>query len=199
MNPPDPESQRAFAKRVVVLLEQLGIRYGIGGSVAAMAYSVQRFTADIDLMLIAEADELARLVESVNAWQIYIAPLEAILEEDIPHGLPFNVYDGASGTKADLYVVQPTGLPGSAMNRRRRIKDDQIGLEAWFLAPEDVILYKLDYFRKSEGISQKHPVDIGKMLNVVGDQLDLAYIEKWATEIDVADVWRAIWDEFQKK
>jgi hypothetical protein len=199
MKPPDPESQRAFAKRVIELLEKMGIRYGIGGSVAAMAYSAPRFTADIDVMLVAEVAELSRLVEEVNSWQIYIAPLEAILEADIPHGLPFNIYNGAAGTKADLYVIQPAGLSGSAMSRRRRIRDDQIGLEAWFLAPEDVILYKLDYFRRSEGISQKHPQDIAKMLNVIGDQLDLAYVERWAAEIGVLDLWKALWDEFQKK
>ena len=197
--PPEPQDQLAFAQRVVTLLEKLGIRYAIGGSVAAMAYSVQRFTADIDLMLMAEAQELARLVDEVKAWQIYIAPLEAILEEDLPHGLPFNIYNGAAGTKADLYVIQPTGLSGSAMSRRRRIRDDQTGLEAWFLAPEDVILYKLDYFRRSEGISQKHPQDIAKLLNVIGDQLDLAYIARWAAEIGVLDLWKALWDEFQKK
>jgi hypothetical protein len=57
----------------------------------------------------------------------------------------------------------------------------------------------LDYFRRSEGISQKHPQDIAKMLNVIGDQLDLAYVERWAAEIGVLDLWKALWDEFQKK
>lgn len=69
---------------------------------------------------------------------------------------------------------------------------------AWFLAPEDVILYKLDYFRQSEGTSQKHPPDIHKMLRVVGDELDRAYLEYWAGEIDVLDLWLALWDEFHK-
>ncbi|HLE30044.1 MAG TPA: hypothetical protein VI793_18115 [Anaerolineales bacterium] len=199
MRPPDSADQKAFVRRLVTLLEQLGIRYAIGGSVAAMAYGEHRFTADIDMALLADTEELARLVEAVSAWHIYIAPLEAIVEEDIPHGLPFNIYDGAAGAKADLYVVADSGLPGSAMRRRRRIRSDEVGLEAWFLAPEDVILYKLDYFRRSEGVSQKHPKDIAKMLAVSGDQLDLAYIERWASEIGVLDLWQALWDEFQKK
>jgi hypothetical protein len=61
-----------------------------------------------------------------------------------------------------------------------------------------VILYKLDYFRQSEGVSQKHPIDISKMLAVVGDQLDLAYLEHWAGHIGVLDLWQALWDEFRK-
>jgi hypothetical protein len=192
------ENQRAFTQRIAALLEELNIPYAIGGSMAAMAYSESRLTIDADFMLIAEAKALAQLVEAVTAWGIYIAPLEAILEEDIPHGLPFNIYDGTAGTKADLFVVPPKGLSGSAMSRRRRVKAEHMGFEAWFLAPEDVILYKLDYFRQSEGVSQKHPKDITKMLSVIGKELDLDYIEKWAVEIRVTDLWRALWDEFNK-
>jgi hypothetical protein len=199
IRPPDPGAQREFIARIVEALERLRISYAIGGSVAAMEYSEARLTVDVDVMLLAQVDELARLVDEVTSWKIYVAPLEAILEQDIPHGLPFNIYDAEAGTKADLYVVQPAGLSGSAMTRRRRIKDSQSGLDAWFLAPEDVILYKLDYFRKSGGVSQKHPKDISKMLAVVRDQLDLAYIDHWAAEVGVLDLWRALWDEFQKQ
>ena len=197
--PPSPEIQRFFAKRVIDALEQLGLPYAIGGSVAAMAYSEGRMTKDIDLMLAADLEKLGQLVETVTAWQIYIAPLESIIENDVPYGLPFNILDGSTGTRADCYVVRPNGLDVSAMSRRRQRRwDMQTEDEAWFLSPEDVILYKLDYFRQSEGVSQKHPKDILLMLAVIGDQLDLAYIEKWAAEIGVAEVWQAIWDEFQK-
>jgi len=163
-----------------------------------MVYSERRLTVDVDIALLAGVEQLAQLVEAVNAWQIYIAPLEAILEEDIPHGLPFNIYDGTAGTKADMFVVQSTGFSGSAMGRRQRIRDEQSDLEAWFLAPEDVILYKLDYFRQSQGTSQKHTKDITKMLAVVGDQLDQAYIKHWASEIGILELWQVLWDEFQK-
>jgi hypothetical protein len=37
------------------------------------------------------------------------------------------------------------------------------------------------------------------MLRVIGDALDLAYIEHWATEVGVTDLWAAMWDEHQKR
>jgi len=197
--PISPEDQRAFNARLIALLEQLNIPYAIGGSVAAMVYGEPRLTVDIDVMLHAQPEDLARLVDEISRWQIYISPLEAILEIDIPHERPFNAIDGTIGTKADFFVVKTSGLDASAMARRRRLRADrQTASEAWFLAPEDVILYKLSYYRQGGEVSQKHPVDIAKMLAVVGDALDLPYIERWAAEIGVGDLWQALWDEFQK-
>ncbi|MDW8327812.1 MAG: hypothetical protein RMK99_14705 [Anaerolineales bacterium] len=132
---PEPENQRSFVVRVVQTLEKLHIPYAIGGSLAAMVYSAPRLTMDVDIMILADEASLARLVEEVNSWGIYIAPLETILEQDLPHGLPFNIYDGAAGTRADLYPVRPVGLAGSAIGRRRRIRSEILDIEAWFLSP----------------------------------------------------------------
>ena len=198
--PISPDDQRGFCQRVIDALERLEIAYAIGGSVAAMIYSEPRLTIDIDVMLDAQPRDLKHPVDEVSAWQIYISPLETILESSIPHGLPFTVMDGALGTKADFYVAKPFGLDAAAMARRRRVTwDTHTGAEAWFLSPEDVILYKLSYYRLSGEVSQKHPIDISKMLAVIGASLDIAYVDLWASEIGVDDLWRALWDEFQKK
>ena len=69
---------------------------------------------------------------------------------------------------------------------------------AWFLSPEDVILYKLIYFKKSEGTSQKHPTDIRAMLLAVAAELDLDYLERWAREVDVLELWRVVWADFRQ-
>jgi hypothetical protein len=37
------------------------------------------------------------------------------------------------------------------------------------------------------------------MLRVVGDQLDLDYLERWASEIGVTEIWQAIWREHQDR
>jgi hypothetical protein len=193
-----PDELRGFNRRLIEMLEKLGIAYAIGGSVAAMMYSEPRVTIDIDVMLDAQPRDLKRLVDEVNTWQIYVSPFETILEASIPHGLPFNVIDGTIGVKADFYVARPLGLDPAALARRRRmILDKQTGIEAWFLSPEDVILYKLSYYRLGGEVSQKHPIDISRMLAVIGTELDLAYIEHWAAEVGVADLWQALWDEFQ--
>ncbi len=198
-NPISPDDQRAFNLRLFTTLEALGVTYAIGGSVAAMMYSEPRFTIDVDLMVSAPLKQLNQLVREVQSWQVYITPFEAIVDTNLAGGLPFNIIDGTIGTKADLYIAQNTGLDASAMARRRKLVwDRETGAAAWFLSPEDVILYKLSYYRQGGEVAQKHPTDIANMLDVIGPELDLIYLSHWAAEIGVADLWHALWDEFQR-
>jgi hypothetical protein len=198
-NPISPDDQRAFNLRLFTTLESLGVSYAIGGSVAAMMYSEPRFTIDVDLMVSAPLQQLNQLVREVESWQVYITPFEAIVETNLPGGMPFNIIDGTIGTKADLYIAQNSGLDASAMARRRKLVwDRETGTAAWFLSPEDVILYKLSYYRQGGEGAQKHPTDIARMLDMIGSQLDLTYLSHWAAAIGVADLWQALWDEFQK-
>lgn len=196
-----PEDQRDFNRRLMATLEELGVVYAIGGSVAAMMYSQPRLTIDVDVMVAAPLRQLSQLVRTVQSWPVYITPLENIIETSLPYGLPFNIIDGTIGAKADLYIAKNTGLDASAMARRQKLvwdRDAARGAEAWFLSPEDVILYKLSYYRQGGEVAQKHPTDIANMLGLIGSQLDLAYIAHWAAEIGVADLWQALWDEFQQ-
>jgi hypothetical protein len=192
--------QRDFNRRLIATLERLGIDYAIGGSVAAMVYSEPRSTIDIDLMIQADHSQLEILIDEITRWQVYVDPVETLNEFLQPNRMPINVVDGISGVKADLYVAHQIGLDSLAISRKRRMSLYEKPLvDAWFLSPEDVILYKLDYFRQSDGVSTKHPRDIGKMLRVVGDQLDLEYLERWASEIGVSEIWQAIWREHQDR
>ena len=88
---------------------------------AAMMYSEPRFTIDVELMVSASLKQLNQLVQEVQSWQVYITPFEAIVETNLPGGMPFNIIDGTIGTKADLYIAQNTGLDASAIARRRRL------------------------------------------------------------------------------
>jgi len=193
-----PLDQRQFNERLIQALEQLDIRYGIGGSVAAMSYSrTSRLTNDIDVMFDASYERLSLLIQEVQQWQVYIDPIETIFEFNLPAQLPINILDGLAGAKADLFLVRHAGLDTAIMTRLRRHKlYVQPDFYAWFMSPEDVILYKLIYFKKSEGVSQKHPTDIHAMLRAVEGHLDLAYLEQWSREVDVLELWRIVWDEY---
>jgi len=73
--------------------------------------------------------------------------------------------------------------------------DAAIGATAWFLSPEDVILFKLVYYRRGGQVAQKHPRDIAKMIAVSGEAFDPDYIERWARDLGVLELWRTLWAE----
>lgn len=194
IRPPEPEDLQAFAQRVLNQLDELGIPYAICGSMAAMEYSEPRLSIDIDLMIMADPKTLARLVAAVEQWGMYVTPIDVILEQISRSDQPFNIIDGLSGSKADIYIVSRSGISAEAMDRRRsRVWQAGSGQSAWFLSPEDIILYKLRYFRRGGEVSRKHPTDIAKMLAVIGDDLDLAYMERWAAQLGVLDLWQEVW------
>jgi hypothetical protein len=194
IRPPDREDLGTFAWRVIRLLDECELEYAICGSIAAMEYGEPRLSIDVDLMLLAEPRHLTRFVRSVEEWGVYVTPLEVIAEQAPAGGKPFNIIDGSSGSKLDIYPVTKHGLAGSAMGpRRHRVWDLESGDVAWFLAPEDVILFKLEFYRIGGEVSQKHPADIAKILEVMAAQLEVAYIERWAARIGVLDLWRRLW------
>jgi len=59
-----------------------------------------------------------------------------------------------------------------------------------FLRAEDSILSKLEWVR--QGGSLRQIEDAGTVLDVQGDALDFAYLEKWAAEIGVSDLLERI-------
>lgn len=168
---------REFNARLFAALESLQITYAIGGSVAAMCYSVApRLTQDVDVMVDLDLAQLKLLVAEVERWESYLDPLESIVQDLLPMRMPIKILDGRIGARADVYVVKHDGLDASAMQRRRRLKlYTRPDVYAWVLAPEDVILYKLLFFAASRGVSQKHVRDIHGILRAIEHDLDTNY------------------------
>lgn len=193
MRPPEPEDLRAFAQRVLELLEEQGIDYAIGGSMAAMEYGEPRLSIDVDVMVWADHVSLPRFIRTVESWEVSVTPWEIVRSEMLPLERPFNIIDGSSGSKIDLYPADQAGLSGSAIRRRRqRVWDLASGDRVWFLAPEDVILYKLEHYRAGGEVARKHPEDITRILRVSGQQLDVDYLDRWSRELGVDDLWRSL-------
>jgi hypothetical protein len=74
------------------------------------------------------------------------------------------------------------------MGKRNRI--DWNGMQVSVAPPEYVILRKMEYF--VEGGSEKHLLDIQKILAVTGSVLDRLWLEERIQEMDLASVWKRI-------
>lgn len=190
------KSYREFAASIIQILEALNITYAIGGSFASIAYGEARTTADIDISLDLSAADVRRLEEAIQKLDYYIS--SDAIHDAIANRTSFNVIDGESGYKADLFIMESTALAKSALARRRRVAyDSTANASAILYSPEDVIVYKLKYYL--QGQSQKHLRDIAAILIVQGNQLDYEYVGRWADEIAALDVWNQLFSEYTQK
>ena len=64
-------------------------------------------------------------------------------------------------------------------------------------SPEDAIIKKMEYFR--EGGSEKHLRDITGVLKTSREEIDRAYVERWAATLNLSDLWQSILERMQDK
>ena len=142
--PKESRTYREFAASIIETLESLDIPYAIGGTLPA-APMVKRAAADIDISIVLPSSDVMCFVEAIQNLGYYVL-VDSITDSMITK-LPFNIIDATSGYKADLFLVEPTPLEESILERRRRVAyDPATNATALLYSPEDVIIYKLKYF-----------------------------------------------------
>jgi hypothetical protein len=167
-------------------LNQLGLRYMVSGSVAAIFYGEPRLTHDVDFVIFLPSQDILRLREAFSADEFYVPPLEIIAvevaREQRGH---FNLIHINTGYKADFYTAGRDELHAWAFRHTQR--RDYRGETLTLAPPEYVIVRKLEYFR--EGGSEKHLRDIRAMLAVSGGQMDKTALEDWIRRRGLDEEW----------
>lgn len=173
--------------RLVTVLEGLGVAYMVGGSHASMYYGEPRQTNDIDVVADLRPNHIDGLVAAFPFPDYYLDAQAA--REAVQTQGQFNIIHPASGLKVDVILPRQTPYDREEFRRRQKLPLGP-GREAYFARPEDVILYKMVYYR--EGGSDKHLRDIAAMLQISASDLDQGYIDRWARELSLTDIWQAV-------
>ena len=156
------------------------------GSFASTYHAEPRTTADLDLVIDPEPAALRAMTADLVAAGYYAdaqAADSALAERTV-----FNVIDPKSGWKVDLMVRRDR--PFSVEEFGRRLATDAFGPTGSVATPEDTILAKLEWAMGGE--SERQLRDVRSILDVSGDRLDFAYIDRWARELGVAALWERV-------
>ena len=165
---------------VVEVLEQLHVRYYIGGSIASIAYSLPRTTYDVDMLAALAPQHAATFIQSLQVD--YYVDIESLLEA-IAHRSSFNMTHQATHINIDVFVSAGRPFDDEQLRRVRPHLLPGAGRTVNLASPEDIILNKLAWFELGNRVSDQQWRDIQSILRVQGDALDLPYLRQWALDL----------------
>ena len=169
--------------RITTRLEAAGIPYMVVGSLASSFHGEPRATADLDLVIDPTPDALARFVGELPSDEYYVDQTTA--RRALEDRSQFNVVERSSGWKADLLIRRER--PFSVLEFQRRQRADLLGTAGFIATAEDTIVAKLEWAKAGE--SERQLRDARSILAVSGDQLDMAYIDRWVRDLDLSELW----------
>jgi hypothetical protein len=181
-----PEEAATVLGEVIVVLDRLAIRYALGGSWASSIYGERRFTRDADLTVEPFHGREAAFLASFNE-DYYVSP-QAVADA-LRLKSSFNLIHLPTGFKVDLFVRKDRPFEANLLQRRQAHSLSEASQsQVFLLAPEDVILFKLEWYRLGGELSERQWNDILGVMKVQGSILDLAYMEQWAPQLAVNDL-----------
>ncbi|MDP8215262.1 MAG: nucleotidyl transferase AbiEii/AbiGii toxin family protein [Candidatus Euphemobacter frigidus] len=161
---------------LVRILDELSIDYLLGGSLASSIHGIPRSSQDVDLAVILDPPAVDALVEALKT-DFYV-DAEAV-RDAVKRKRAFNIIHLKTMFKVDIFVRERTELTGELFLRRQS-EEIVDGKQVYVYSPEDIILEKLDWYRKGDGTSDRQWQDILGVLKVQGRRLDLTYLNSRA-------------------
>lgn len=169
---------------IVEELEDLGIPYHIGGSVASSIYGLPRLTIDVDMVVNILPGQVRSFVLRLQS-DYYID--EDSVREAIRRRSSFSIVHFGTSLKVDIFIPKSRLFDQEEL---KRIEPKMIeGSDRPFnvASPEGTILNKLEWYKMGGGVSDRQWNDILGVLKVRGTALDMQYLKRWANALGVAD------------
>jgi hypothetical protein len=181
----DADSLRGL-RAVTDVLTSLAIPYALGGSMAGAIYGRGRQTNDADITVEPFPAKEGRLVAALGP-DYYVNP-QSVAEANRTR-TSFNIINTLTGFKVDVFVCKDSAFEQSAWARRRPVTlPDQPGEPLVVHSPEDLLLFKLRWYRLGNQSSELQWRDVREVLKTQAGWLDDAYLNRWAADLGVADL-----------
>ena len=186
---PDPIG---VAVSLASVLEQLGIPYLIGGSLASSVHGEPRSTNDIDVVADLREEHVARFLDALgDAYYVN--------EEAVRHALraaqlrttgdSFNVIHRSGAIKVDVFIAGTDPFEAERLRLRQRVQVSSKPDTYLFIdTAEHSLLRKLEWYRRGGEVSDRQWRDVLAIARVQGGRLDHTRLVVWADRLGVADL-----------
>jgi hypothetical protein len=173
-------------REFITVFTSLGIPYALGGSMASSIHGLDRYTRDADVTLEPFAGEEATFVASFGP-DVYVS-LPAV-KEAVRQRSSFNIINTSTGFKVDIFIRKDEPFERSAMERRMAVVLPDLPAQPIVTySPEDLILFKLRWYRLGNESSEQQWKDVLGIFKAQGDKLDQGYLDRWAPVLKVEDL-----------
>ncbi|MFH1469270.1 MAG: nucleotidyl transferase AbiEii/AbiGii toxin family protein [Pseudomonadota bacterium] len=166
------------------VLDALGVPWLVGGSLASSLHGIPRATQDVDIVADLFGLHVRPFVDAVEG-EFYVS--DDAVREAVRRRATFNVIHLATMTKVDVFLLRREPLAMAEMERRQFYSLDETR-SLPVASPEDIILQKLDWYRKGDRISERQWRDVIGVLRVSGQKLDRDYLAKQAASSGLVEL-----------
>lgn len=173
--------------RVANVLDQLGVRYYVGGSIASSVRGAPRASIDVDVAAELGPEHVLPFVAALGEGY-YVS--EERVRDAVAARRSFNLIHLDTMLKIDVFVSRQRPFDRAAFDRLTSEPLDAAGTSRPHPVPraEDVILLKLEWFRAGGEVSDRQWGDILGVSKAMGPTLDRGHLTRWAGELGVSDL-----------
>ena len=167
--------QEELLLRVGEALNKLKIKYIITGGLAVVVWGRPRFTADIDIVVELLPEKLEKVFDELQKIDGDIYLDKKMIRDALARGGEFNLIHPTSGIKVDFWILKDEPFDKSRI--KRKVRKTIFGKNLYFCSPEDLVLIKLQWYKKTKSTRQLEDIE---SVIVIQKKLDWRYIRKWA-------------------
>ena len=195
-NPMDNPMPDAIRVSLIVtrILEELGVPYLIGGSVASIIHGEPRLTNDIDLVADISEEQVPQLVAALET-DFYVD--DRAIRRAIRERRSFNILYLETMYKVDIFILRGDEWSHEQMRLRegKNLVEGDDSTVRLVSNPETTVLQKLWWFRRGNEVSGQQWRDVLGVLKVKADRLDYDYLKHWAARLAVSDLLEKALDD----
>ncbi len=178
---------------LIALLDELGIRYFAGGSVASSIHGIARFTQNVDIVADLKPEQIETLTSRLGS-NFYADAGQ--MREALRFGRAFNLIHFASGFKIDIFPLANDAFHEGELARAERKSwnlDPENTVELPAASAEDTIIEKLAWYKRGGETSERQWSDV---LGIAASRpLDWEYLRTWAPHLGVTGLVERLFGE----